>query len=646
MLFTCGRCGNGLTFDHPAPPAVQCPYCGCVIAITPPPPPASAYSPPMPPPARPIAPPLAPPVVGTTATVRPAAVPQPVVIPMPVVDTRTDPAPNSQPAPFYRSRRCLYAATTTAVVGAIAVLAGMSFGTGGKQTAARPRAPFKVQPNRTGKPKSSKPASSESEIEEASKPMPAKPQPIFDDEPWREADFVMVNPSHYAVALEDVGEDQYRLVSKAEADEASLAIESALDAQVPIVARDRYERLFCASHMLVPQVRWAQRGGLYELDMRLIEVDTGQVLWSGQGDRFAEGQKQAPEQVGRPLALPSGGKLVAINFHPRASSGKSSHPPQHAHTPLHNSLFGSSTMDSNQVQGAPACLVRLLPTTATGMLDVRDLFGWRRCTLPASAVKESKPVASLAEVPANEELRYLVWRIAQAVLPPAGDILSMDGATIKISLGRSDGIKPTDRLLIVRRGIDGGSEEILSCEPSVSQVDDEQSAAVVDTENAAVLQPGDMVIVKRPLRPKIAVFPAQVTVQEAKLVRELSILNRKQRGRLEQSVTQHGANIAGQLRAGLERLAILMIEGETLSRLASGRVRSRTPFDEDAKRRMARESGASHAVFLTIGPARAAVPCRCQLTMTVVNVENQQIADHFRFELAPAQLDRLNLWQP
>ncbi|HUY88271.1 MAG TPA: EscU/YscU/HrcU family type III secretion system export apparatus switch protein [Pirellulales bacterium] len=407
-----------------------------------------------------------------------------------------------------------------------------------------------------------------------------------------------------------------------------------------------YERLFCASHKLITQIRWPRDGGMYELDMRLVDANDGRVLWSDQGDRFDAEENRPIEQIGRPLCLPAGGTLVAASFSADPESSRPSGSVQQPFAPLHNAMFDRRTLDSEQLQGKTPCLLQLLPSTGSEMLDLRDLFGWQRCTIPAKAVTTSKPVTSLADVPANEELRYLVWRIAKASLPPAGDILSIERSRLTVGLGRNDGIAPTDRLLILRRGTDGASEEILTGEPAVSQVNDHNSVAVLEPQHASILQPGDMVVVKRPLRPRVAVFPAQVTAEDERLLRGISVMNAAQRNRLQQWVELQGGNLSRQLRAGLESWTVPLIEGESLARLAGSRVNARNSLDAAAQQQLARESGASHAVFLTIGPAKAAVPCRCLLTMTIVDVERKEVADHLRFELSPGQFNRLNQWRP
>lgn len=922
MLFQCVRCGNALTLAEPVPPAAQCPYCGNVAMLSAHPA-ASAVPPPrlaVPPPiaARPVPPPIIRPAAPTTIlpTPSPAACPAPASTAPPempdgtiVSDTSATRAADEPGVTARRFHTPLNVAAAVAAVAALFVVGILLFGEGEpRPVAAKANRTRSARLNRRAPnisqepaPVGDKPASDTPKAEPPEEN--TKPVRDFDHQPWQKADLVMVNPTHYAVALEDLGGDEYVVVSKAEDDEASLAIAAAADARVPVVARDRalsrriyrsvavgdklpeplalevsrlfchqefvpagdrfvsfkelkgarrlgflldeqperitfrelispgeerlervhilpgslrldvkereltearladwldyaivkvcqglrspkgekthvhlvlretkadisdgemtsaiddferqriydandaanrgsiwhqilgelareparrgekrelrklraahralarvkealdgeirdrlirlrvpvlereeleallaerklatgedadefrkrkdeidprreteagFQRLFCASHLLLPQVRFPRKGGQYELDLRLIDVNTGQILWSGQDDRFAELKAEPVEQLGRPLCLPAGGPLVAIEFAPSGTPAKSPHAGAHAFAPLKNPLLGKPSLDTADVAGSPAVLARLLPTTGSGLLDVRDLFGWQRATIPAAAIKQSKPVRSLADVPPNEELRYLVWRIARAALPPAGDILSLEQTTIKISLGRDDGLKPADRLRVVRRSKEDGSKQVLDCEPSVSQVSDDSAIAVVPSGGAS-LQPGDMVLVKRPRRPKVAIFPAEVSAEEPSLLRELSILNNAQRARLMQAVTLHGQSMAAQLRAGLERFDVPLIDAESLTCLTAKRVRTREPLDDDRRRLLARESGATHAVFLGISPRKAVVSTRCQLTMTVVDVENQQIADQFRFELSSSQLDRINAWQP
>ena len=107
-------------------------------------------------------------------------------------------------------------------------------------------------------------------------------------------------------------------------------------------------------------------------------------------------------------------------------------------------------------------------------------------------------------------MRYVVWRIARKVMPPAGMVKAVDGGDVRITLGKDSGIHADDPFRVVRATTLGPA--VLPVELHAGKVDENSAVATVADTGIEVLwsgpveiQPGDLV------RPK-AVLPPQLSI--------------------------------------------------------------------------------------------------------------------------------------
>ena len=296
--------------------------------------------------------------------------------------------------------------------------------------------------------------------------------------------------------------------------------------------------------------------------MRLLDVNTGNVLWADEGDR-----------IHRPAAAVNNffldaGRVVQVkladaalpNFFPVED------PPI---IPVGPSL---------QKGIAIPHLICVEDSTDDQMVLCRTLFTKETRSFPKIAFREMKPVDGVKDVPREHLLRYVAWRIARNTLPLAGRATSVANDRATISLGKASGIKPGDKLRVLRvvsansssdKSQDqsiAGSETLLPTDLSVAEVYDKYSTAVVGSSGleewwpeSTSLNSRDLVIANAYAQQVLEVQPLALGQPTPKIFAELQLGNRVKLNRFQQLSRQTGDQFVEDLVGGLRKLNVNIV---------------------------------------------------------------------------------------
>lgn len=272
-----------------------------------------------------------------------------------------------------------------------------------------------------------------------------------------------------------------------------------------------------ATHMLIVDVKKSQNGGRYHLATRLTEIRHGEVLWAQSGDRL----EPLPNVQQRFLLRTGRLALVTVNAGSQERFQGVEDPP----------VALPATM------GMKAGLQHLVFVESDDKqtLTYRPLFGIDRHEISRQAISRIDWIDKDMEVPTAHQVRYMVWKLAAAILPAAGRVTNIRGDNAQITLGLRHGIKHHDTLYVLRNiaplGMNGSAAPtLLGTTLNVTEIHDGSSRVIISGsglqgwEEDEGLQPDDLVITKAGRPVSIAMLaPAwQEPTQITKDIMELS----------------------------------------------------------------------------------------------------------------------------
>jgi hypothetical protein len=397
-------------------------------------------------------------------------------------------------------------------------------------------------------------------------------------------------------------------------------------------------QLQTATHQLILEVEKAQNGGLYRLAVRLVSVDSGAVVFADSGDRVYP-ENKAPANffldvgqvylvefkgTGRPMVLPPAGG--PMHLPPVRLEAPESEPPRVGY-----------------IEGA-----------ATGeVIRFRDLFAKEFQELPASVVARVTPISDLKQLPRPYQMRYLMWRIAQSTLPRAGRVFAIQGDRAKISLGRPAGLKVGERLSVLRVSSSPGEQfdtrTIQPMELAIRQVNDYDSEVYVAESGleflwaqGEVLLPDDVVFLKGAKDIIVAILAPRLngTILPPEKAQQFKVLGPQQIEKLRFDTEIAGLNLANQIRAGLQKLSVKLIDVEPQAlRNIQEAQKHASPSD------LARAVGATHIIYGDIAPLTAfAQEQTYVLQLRIVDAKGQSPA--FDFPRLDLNYTQLAAWRP
>jgi predicted RNA-binding Zn-ribbon protein involved in translation (DUF1610 family) len=461
--------------------------------------------------------------------------------------------------------------------------------------------------------------------------------------------------------------------------------------------------LIGATHVLLTDIRKPDHQGRYQLSMRLVDLISGRILWEDQGDRF-DLSKQSLE-LAAPAFLLNTGELVLVRF---PQDIKPFPTEQTAGLlggwPLRLpeiDAFQPKPVDEREVKkkkDTPALIARIPqpsrrnpratiavplpeppPSDPPGGLDVllgyreetggkrgfRDLFSWSlqpfdkltvlnmanaRVPIPANRINWS-PISSATEVPDAHMMRYVVWRLARAILPSAGRIESINGSEVSLDLGRDHGVKTADTLTVLRPNTldPKNAKATVSVVPVkliLREVHENGSIAVIDETDSRFRSPGLAALpapragdlVHRQLDREIHVAVLNPIVD----LHSVSPATLKQYGEsnVHDSMDYQGRRVAELLQSALIAQRVKVVDRKDLE--AIQREQRLAASDPHTAAQVGRIKNATHVIVGTIAPSPR-LNYRAPMTLKVVDVATAEVVAQIDFECTFQQVEK---WRP
>lgn len=322
-----------------------------------------------------------------------------------------------------------------------------------------------------------------------------------------------------------------------------------------------------ATHVLVADVDESVTGRI-TLNMRLVDVSTGQAVWAGSG---AETLPRAEDWGGFML---HGGRPVIANADKLDDAIKS----QLIESPRAMMVGNdeTSTVIPNKV-----LLVEEAGQAGVTTALYRPLFG--RKSQPLTFTEPLTPVNTVEAVPRDQQYRYLMWQLGQKMLTPAGRITELkpvgDHHEATVTLGKQHGVKQGDLLRVLRKNDSstGPDERLIPCGIRATVVYDNYCEALVTPsglgtywdEAAYAPQVSDVVVSRFDRRRKVAVFPAAFRDPQTVAERRASKWDEKNKfGQFsyrDEAIEKMQAirlRLRDEVRQGVEKLNVEVVQGE------------------------------------------------------------------------------------
>lgn len=406
---------------------------------------------------------------------------------------------------------------------------------------------------------------------------------------------------------------------------AELLNESDLAKRPGFEARN-YGRMLCATHMVIVEVKQPVRGGEYHISVRLDDVNTGKVIWAEEGDRI-----RRPAAAVNNFFLDAG-RVVQVKLADAALPNfvPVEDPPI---IPVGPSL---------QKGIAIPHLICVEDSTDDQMVLCRTLFTKETRSFPKIAFRELKPVDGVKDVPREHLLRYVAWRIARNTLPLAGRATSVANDRATISLGKATGIKPGDKLRVLRvvsassssdksqvQNI-AGSETLLPTDLSVAEVYDKYSTAVVGSSGleewwpeSVSLNSRDLVIANAYAQLVLEVQPLALVPPTPAIFKALQLGLPVRAARYNQLSRQAGGEIVESLFGGLRKLNVNIVVGLAPMPNA-GKSRTGTGGNSSPV-----ANTATHVLIGTISPLSES---KFHVDLAIKPAGTDVLLDHFEFD--------------
>ena len=433
------------------------------------------------------------------------------------------------------------------------------------------------------------------------------------------------------------------------------------------------------SHVLLFRVRTPHTRGMYELSMRLVDVERGRLLWEGQADR------PRPEESNFDLAaspyLMHTGKLAllelasdkaAIDPSTRAWSRggvplllpeiklKSESVPSDIRdlkqTPRPKRPWQHTYNNPEEMWGQHLRLGYLESSGESesehGPILFRDLFSSRIQTIPRDAVSGIGEIETDGEIPPAHEMRYYVWRLAKFILPTAGRVTEVHQQRAKLTLCRRDGVKQGDRLTVRRlsgstsEGL-SASEVVLPHELILTDVTDADSVANIerlegyDVQEALSVESGDIVhrrpagrIVVGVLRPRVDMNAAMSLGMHKTKTPAGDYID-------VNAVTQWiGDQLCQILQNAMVRLQLPVVERSELQVVIDQQKNENFDVNPTLAAGIGRAAGATHVILSDISPG---LYHEARVGLRVVEVDTGMVIEQINFKFKRAQFES---WMP
>jgi hypothetical protein len=427
---------------------------------------------------------------------------------------------------------------------------------------------------------------------------------------------------NFLTALEDQVHAKFAQlgVPVVEREELPKLLEEQALAQSPQFDTRQYGRLGLATHVLMVEVGPGGEPGQYRISVRLDDADTGEVLWSGTRDSAAT--QDGPTEELADFWLDSG-RLAALSGK-RANGSRG---------------LGLRTLPIDETKPLESRLVVVEEQTRDHW-KLRDLFDKRLITLPISIVgaATTKPVLGPSDVPSDQILRYLVWRLVRGSQPLGGRITRVSPTEVDVAFNRTDAIQVGAKLRVVRLApsesqvIIGAAEGAIELpfEMTVTDIRDQGFVASIHDLGVEVLwsdtvkiRVADLVSVPRMRKGRIAIRPPEPVPPPANVRNKMSAyIKTEAQGKHLRELTADSAN---QLRQKLYN---------ALSKLG---VRAAVVTSNQE----IKSSQATHVIRSTIYPKSRTDR---HIVLVVYSAENlNQVLDSLEFDVTAEQLES---WVP
>lgn len=445
---------------------------------------------------------------------------------------------------------------------------------------------------------------------------------------------------------------------------AAIGVERSGVYQRPDFETAEASQLLGATHLVLADIRLPARQGRYELSMRCVSVATSKVLWDGQGDRL-NAADAALDLAGSPYLLNSGRLSVltaAEGFQPTADvlSGLGA-----GGWPLLGpavELVAASKVTEEEAQQKrtrssrkrvempwrPATWLGYVESgekSSGGSLIFRDLFRKETQSVQSDWVGSVRPVESLTQVPEEHRLRYVVWRLAQSILPLAGRISRTgDARQVEVSLRRQDGVRQGDRLVALRpTALSNGLSWMdvpLPVELILTAVHEHGSLAYWNALGQGELQDGDLAHRKPRRRPMVGILELTPDLRNVPAGQMAQIL--REMGNTEPELQQFTEYVAKQLTILLQEafvtLQVPVVERENLDKLAEEQRLDDVDMEQAVE--VGRLLGATHLVLGRLSPG---LNDQTAVSLRVVAVDTGMIDEQIKFNFSRAQMEG---WKP
>jgi TolB-like protein len=437
----------------------------------------------------------------------------------------------------------------------------------------------------------------------------------------------------------------------------SVTLARALSRETKLSYRTAREmNLVGASHLVIFGIGPPQGRGPYELSMRLVSVRSGRILWEDQGDRV-DSSEESIELAATPYLLNTG-KLATLEF----SGEKMPETPAteawlYGGFPLRQPAITLIATEGSHAKAGKLRKARLIYEPLSGLatclgyversdeskVEFRNLFSKDVQQLDASGVQVHE-VTSDSEIPSAHQMRYVVWRLAKAIMPLAGRVKTITGKQFVLDLSQKDGIHSADRLAVVRTSSgEAGGGTLESVQPEellVVQASDSGSTAICDQQGAeSKIKPGDIVY-RRPAAKTVVAFlglAADINNVPQPVMQQLRRNGISETG-LRDLSQDIGNRCIDALQTALVGMRLPVVERKSLTTVLAEQ--EREGIDPDKAAEIGRLHGATHVVLGEISPG---LGNEAPITLRVVDVSSGKVVDQVQFSYKRGQLD---YWKP
>lgn len=418
-------------------------------------------------------------------------------------------------------------------------------------------------------------------------------------------------------------------------------------------------QLLGATHLVLTDIRPPARRGRYEVSMRCVSIATGKLLWEGQGDRLNTADT-ALDLAGSPYLLNSGRLSVVTAAEGYRIDADEAPSVEQGGWPLVGPALKLLKLPEepekttrtkpkrDKTPPRPLCWLGYVESSETGPgkpLTFRDLFRKEPQLTQSDWVGRVTPVESLKQAPEEHRMRYVVWRLAQAILPLAGRItLTGEPRQVEVGLRRQDGVRQGDRLVVLRPTAlsgGGGSMDVpLPVELILTAVHDHASLAYWDAAQGTELRDNDVAHRKPKRKPMVAVMELTSDLRNMPPGDLTQVL--RQFGNSEPEMRQFSEYVAKRLTILLQgafvELEVPVVERENLDKLASEQ--RLDDVDTEKAVEIGHLVGATHLVLGRLSPG---LNDQTAVSLRVVAVDTGMVDEQIQFSFTRAQMDG---WKP